>query len=151
MGRYFVMFWVGKQALNRESLPTNIAVVCGRPEQWRGWQEFMYVAFLQSVCFCCSDDEIPSSSDEEQVKKAQEKRRSLPKRKLRMEEYPEFIAKRYADFRTYRNNVLQKWHEKTKLASGKMGKASPALWGLTMWSAEGCGTSACGSFTRWMF
>ncbi|NXK44405.1 AATF protein, partial [Chauna torquata] len=72
-----------------------------------------------------SDDEIPSSSDEEQVGEAQEKKKKrLPKRKLKMEDYPEFIAKRYADFRTYRNNVLQKWHEKTKLASGKMGKAS---------------------------
>ncbi|XP_052659861.1 protein AATF isoform X1 [Harpia harpyja] len=74
-----------------------------------------------------SDDEIPSSSDEEQVDKAQEKRRSLPKRKLKMEDYPEFIAKRYADFRTYRNNVLQKWHDKTKLASGKMGKGFGAF------------------------
>ncbi|XP_030318473.1 protein AATF isoform X1 [Calypte anna] len=74
-----------------------------------------------------SDDEIPSSSDEEQVDKAQEKRRNLPKRKLKLEEYPEFIAKRYADFRTYRNNVLQKWHEKTKLASGKMGKGFGAF------------------------
>ncbi|XP_057255491.1 protein AATF [Pezoporus wallicus] len=74
-----------------------------------------------------SDDEIPSSSDEEQVDKAQEKRRSLPKRKLKLEEYPEFIAKRYADFRTYRNSVLQKWHEKTKLASGKVGKGFGAF------------------------
>ncbi|XP_008941735.1 PREDICTED: protein AATF, partial [Merops nubicus] len=74
-----------------------------------------------------SDEEIPSSSDEEQVGKAQEKRRSLPKRKLRMEDYPEFIAKRYADFRTYRNKVLQTWHEKTKLASGKMGKGFGAF------------------------
>ncbi|XP_072738486.1 protein AATF [Ciconia boyciana] len=74
-----------------------------------------------------SDDEIPSSSDEEQVDKAQEKRRSLPKRKLKMEDYPEFIAKRYADFRTYRNSVLQKWHDKTKLASGKMGKGFGAF------------------------
>ncbi|XP_074701531.1 protein AATF isoform X1 [Strix aluco] len=74
-----------------------------------------------------SDDEIPSSSDEEQVDKAQEKRRSLPKRKLKMEDYPEFIAKRYADFRTYRNNILQKWHDKTKLASGKMGKGFGAF------------------------
>ncbi|XP_009956840.1 PREDICTED: protein AATF, partial [Leptosomus discolor] len=72
-----------------------------------------------------SDDEIPSSSDEEQVDK--EKRRSLPKRKLKLDDYPEFIAKRYADFRTYRNNVLQKWHEKTKLASGKMGKGFGAF------------------------
>ncbi|XP_068271628.1 protein AATF [Nyctibius grandis] len=74
-----------------------------------------------------SDDEIPSSSDEEQVDKAQEKRRSLPKRKLKMEDYPDFIAKRYADFRTYRNNTLQKWHEKTMLASGKMGKGFGAF------------------------
>ncbi|XP_027327942.2 protein AATF isoform X1 [Anas platyrhynchos] len=74
-----------------------------------------------------SDDEIPSSSDEEQVVEAQEKRRRLPKRKLTMEDYPDFLAKRYADFRTYRNSVLQKWHEKTKLASGKMGKGFGAF------------------------
>ncbi|XP_035417035.1 protein AATF isoform X2 [Cygnus atratus] len=74
-----------------------------------------------------SDDEIPSSSDEERVVEAQEKRRRLPKRKLAMEDYPDFLAKKYADFRTYRNSVLQKWHEKTKLASGKMGKGFGAF------------------------
>ncbi|XP_067165830.1 protein AATF [Apteryx mantelli] len=74
-----------------------------------------------------SDDEILSSSDEEKVDEAQKKRRSLPKRKLKMEDYPEFVAKRFADFRTYRNNVLQKWHDKTKLASGKMGKGFGAF------------------------
>ncbi|XP_009081746.1 PREDICTED: protein AATF, partial [Acanthisitta chloris] len=74
-----------------------------------------------------SDDEIPSSSDEEQGDKAQEKRRILPKRKLKFEDYPEFIAKRYADCRTYRNSILQKWHEKTKLATGKMGKGFGAF------------------------
>lgn len=74
-----------------------------------------------------SDDEIPSSSDEERVVEAQEKRRRPPKRKLAMEDYPDFLAKRYADFRTYRNSILQKWHEKTKLASGKMGKGFGAF------------------------
>ncbi|XP_027739607.1 protein AATF [Empidonax traillii] len=74
-----------------------------------------------------SDDEIPSSSDEEQVDKAQEKRRSLPKRKLKFEDYPEFIAKRYAELRPYRNSVLQKWHDKTKVATGKMGKGFGAF------------------------
>ncbi|XP_041338788.1 protein AATF [Pyrgilauda ruficollis] len=74
-----------------------------------------------------SEDEILSSSDEEPVEKAQEKRRSLPKRKLKFEEYPEFIAKRYRDFRSYRNSTLQKWHDKTKLATGKMGKGFGAL------------------------
>ncbi|XP_077044933.1 protein AATF isoform X2 [Agelaius phoeniceus] len=74
-----------------------------------------------------SEDEILSSSDEEPVEKAQEKRRRLPKRKLKFEEYPEFIAKRYRDFRSYRNSTLQKWHDKTKLATGKMGKGFGAL------------------------
>ncbi|XP_064250838.1 protein AATF [Passer domesticus] len=74
-----------------------------------------------------SEDEILSSSDEEPAEKAQEKRRRLPKRKLKFEEYPEFIAKRYRDFRSYRNSTLQKWHEKTKLATGKMGKGFGAL------------------------
>ncbi|NXA43310.1 AATF protein, partial [Eudromia elegans] len=77
-----------------------------------------------------SEDEILSSSDEEKVDEApKKKKRNVPKRKLKMEDYPEFVAKRFADFRTYRNNVLQKWHEKTKLASGKMGKASSCGFG----------------------
>ncbi|XP_031447349.1 protein AATF isoform X1 [Phasianus colchicus] len=74
-----------------------------------------------------SDDEIPSSSDEERAGEAQEKRKRPPKRKLKAEDFPEFIAKRYDDYRTYRNNTLQKWHEKTKLASGKMGKGFGAF------------------------
>ncbi|XP_062448384.1 protein AATF isoform X1 [Rhea pennata] len=74
-----------------------------------------------------SDDEILSSNDEEKGDEAQKKRRSLLKRKLKMEDYSEFVAKRFADFRTYRNSVLQKWHDKTKLASGKMGKGFGAF------------------------
>lgn len=41
-----------------------------------------------------------------------------------MGDYPSFMAKRFADFTVYRNRTLQKWHDKTKLASGKLGKAS---------------------------
>lgn len=41
-----------------------------------------------------------------------------------MDDYPSFMAKRFADFTVYRNRTLQKWHDKTKLASGKLGKAS---------------------------
>ncbi|XP_010720449.1 protein AATF [Meleagris gallopavo] len=74
-----------------------------------------------------SDDEIPSSSDEERAGEAQEKRKRPPKRKLKAEDFPEFIAKRYDEYRIYRNNILQKWHEKTKLASGKMGKGFGAF------------------------
>uniref|UniRef100_A0A8D0G3U3 Apoptosis antagonizing transcription factor n=1 Tax=Sphenodon punctatus TaxID=8508 RepID=A0A8D0G3U3_SPHPU len=70
------------------------------------------------------DEEVPSSSDEEM---AGERRKGPPKRKLEMDDYPEFIAKRFADFRTYRNSTLQKWHDKTKLASGKLGKGFSAF------------------------
>ena len=44
-----------------------------------------------------------------------------------MENYPSFMAKRFADFTVYRNRTLQKWHDKTKLASGKLGKVCVCL------------------------
>ncbi|XP_043387191.1 protein AATF isoform X3 [Chelonia mydas] len=74
-----------------------------------------------------SNEEIPSGSDEEMGGEDQMRRKGPPKRKLEMEDYPEFMAKRFADFRTYRNNTLQKWHDKTKLASGKLGKGFSAF------------------------
>lgn len=70
-----------------------------------------------------SEEEI-SSEDEELVGEKKQQRRAPPKRKLEMEDYPSFMAKRFADFTVYRNRILQKWHDRTKLASGKLGKAS---------------------------
>ncbi|XP_067864334.1 protein AATF [Heptranchias perlo] len=63
-------------------------------------------------------DEIPSDDEMEEV----QERKGPQKRKLEMDEYPNFMSKRFADFKTYRNSTLQKWHDKTKLSSGKMGK-----------------------------
>ncbi|XP_051891374.1 protein AATF isoform X1 [Pristis pectinata] len=68
-------------------------------------------------------DEIPS---DDEIERMQERKQPL-KRKLEMDEYPNFMAKRFADFKTYRNSTLQKWHDKTKLASGKMGKGFSAF------------------------
>ncbi|XP_078081039.1 protein AATF [Mustelus asterias] len=68
-------------------------------------------------------EEIPSDDEVEEV----QKRKRPQKRKLEMDEYPEFMAKRFADFKTYRNSTLQKWHEKTKLGSGKIGKGFGAF------------------------
>ncbi|XP_075445615.1 protein AATF isoform X2 [Ascaphus truei] len=78
-----------------------------------------------------SDEEIPSDEDEIEEKVddddvEKKKRKGPPKRKLEVDEYPEFMAKRFADFRTYRNSTLQKWHDKTKL-SGKIGKGFGAF------------------------
>ncbi|XP_070801350.1 protein AATF [Pituophis catenifer annectens] len=72
-----------------------------------------------------SNEEISSGSDE-----AEEEKRVVqrpPKRKLEMEDYPEFASKRFAEFRVYRNNTLQKWHDRTRLASGKLGKGFGAF------------------------
>ncbi|GCB68954.1 protein AATF [Scyliorhinus torazame] len=68
-------------------------------------------------------EEIPSDDEMEEVRK----RKRPQKRKLEMDEYPEFMAKRFADFKTYRNSTLQKWHDKTKLSSGKMSKGFGAF------------------------
>uniref|UniRef100_A0A8C2VW40 Apoptosis antagonizing transcription factor n=1 Tax=Chinchilla lanigera TaxID=34839 RepID=A0A8C2VW40_CHILA len=72
------------------------------------------------------ESEEISSEDDEPVDKKQ-KKKALPKRKLEMDAYPGFMAKRFADFTVYRNRTLQKWHDKTKLASGKLGKGFGAF------------------------
>ncbi|EHB17546.1 Protein AATF [Heterocephalus glaber] len=66
------------------------------------------------------ESEEISSEDDDPVDK--KKRRALPKRKLELDAYPSFMAKCFADFTIYRNRMLQKWHNKSKLASGKLGK-----------------------------
>ncbi|XP_075417569.1 protein AATF [Tenrec ecaudatus] len=73
-----------------------------------------------------SSEEI-SSEEDELVKEKKPRRRAPPKRRLEMGDYPEFMAKRFADFTVYRNRTLQKWHDKTKLSSGKLGKGFGAF------------------------
>ncbi|KAG8451333.1 hypothetical protein GDO86_003517 [Hymenochirus boettgeri] len=72
-----------------------------------------------------SEEEIPSDEDGAHDINTKE-RKAPPKRKLEVDEYPEFMAKRSADFSIYRNSTLQKWHDKTKL-SGKIGKGFGAF------------------------
>ncbi|KAM8977173.1 protein AATF isoform 2-T2 [Pelodytes ibericus] len=70
-----------------------------------------------------SNEEVSSDEDEESGKV---KQKGPLKRKLEVDDYSEFMAKRFADFKTYRNSTLQKWHDKTKL-SGKIGKGFGAF------------------------
>ncbi|XP_072503054.1 protein AATF isoform X1 [Notamacropus eugenii] len=72
------------------------------------------------------EEEIPSEEEEAMVGEYRQ-RRGPPKRKLQMDDYPGFMAKRFANFTTYRNRTLQKWHDKTRLASGKLGKGFGAF------------------------
>lgn len=71
------------------------------------------------------DTEIKSDDSQDEGELGQEA--SLPKRKLEMAEYPEFMAKRFAAFQPYQNATLQKWHDKTRLAAGKGGKGFGAF------------------------
>ncbi|XP_029467573.1 protein AATF isoform X2 [Rhinatrema bivittatum] len=66
--------------------------------------------------------DLKADSGEDEEEMLAKKQRNAPKRKLEMEEYSDFMAKRFAGFRTFRNSTLQKWYDKTKLASGKFGK-----------------------------
>nr|XP_023823270.1 protein AATF isoform X2 [Salvelinus alpinus] len=72
-----------------------------------------------------SEEEI-HSDDEEELKEAVEPT-GHPKRKLEMAEYPDFMAKRFADFQPYRDATLQKWHDKTQLTMGKSSKGFGAF------------------------
>lgn len=72
-----------------------------------------------------SEEEI-HSEDEEEMKEAVEPT-GPPKRKLEMAEYPDFMAKRFADFQPYRDATLQKWHDKTQLTMGKSSKGFGAF------------------------
>ncbi|XP_068934219.1 protein AATF [Petaurus breviceps papuanus] len=67
------------------------------------------------------------SEEEEGMVGECQQRRGPPKRKLEMDDYPGFMAKRFANFTAYRNRTLQKWHDKTRLASGKLGKGFGAF------------------------
>lgn len=71
------------------------------------------------------DAEIKSDDSQDEGELGQEA--SLPKRKLEMAEYPDFMAKRFAAFQPYQNATLQKWHDKTRLTAGKGGKGFGAF------------------------
>ncbi|XP_062967867.1 protein AATF isoform X2 [Cynocephalus volans] len=73
------------------------------------------------------ESEEISSEDDELEEEKKKQRRAPPKRKLEMDGYSSFMAKRFADFTVFRNRTLQKWHDKTKLASGKLGKGFGAF------------------------
>ncbi|XP_014662168.1 PREDICTED: protein AATF-like [Priapulus caudatus] len=71
-----------------------------------------------------SDEEI--TSEDEVVSVGMSKKPTL-KRKISMDEYPDFLEKRHKDFIPYRNATIQKWNDKTKLTSGKAGKSFGAF------------------------
>ncbi|KAM6970658.1 protein AATF [Aplochiton taeniatus] len=78
-------------------------------------------------CIAQGRDEEIQSDEEEAMRETGEVRTPLPKRKLEMADYPDFMAKRSAAFRPYRDATLQKWHDKTRLTMGKSTKGFGAF------------------------
>ena len=70
-----------------------------------------------------SDEEITSSEDEDDSapRKQSQKPSVAPqlKRKADVKDIGEFLTKRHKDFEGFQNETIQKWHEKTKLSTGK--------------------------------
>ncbi|XP_003966650.3 protein AATF [Takifugu rubripes] len=80
---------------------------------------------LEKTAAQSKDMEMKSDDSQDEGELRQEA--TLPKRKLEMAEYPDFMAKRFAAFQPYQNATLQKWHDKTRLTAGKGGKGFGAF------------------------
>lgn len=70
-----------------------------------------------------NEEEIDSDEDGE----GSVQEREVPKRKLDMADYPDFMAKRFAAFQPYRDTMLQKWHDRTRLSMGKSSRGFGAF------------------------
>ena len=71
-----------------------------------------------------SDDELSEEAEPEPEPGAGP---GATKRKLDVGQYPGFMAKRFAAFQPYCNGTLQKWHDKTRLTTGKSSKGFAAF------------------------
>lgn len=70
-----------------------------------------------------SDEEIPSSSESE-VEKEPEQIQKPVKKKRRLNDYSEILSDEYKNYIPYRNSAIQKWNDKTRVASGKMANSN---------------------------
>ncbi|XP_033103060.1 protein AATF-like [Anneissia japonica] len=82
------------------------------------------------------DEEIPSEdedvqitkeNDQEDVSSVEDDGTNVPpskREKRKLQNYEEIVAKRHKNFHEFKNMTLQKWHDKTKIASGKINSKS---------------------------
>ncbi|XP_076244962.1 apoptosis antagonizing transcription factor [Calliopsis andreniformis] len=78
------------------------------------------------------DEEIPSSTDEENENEdklilkenVENTNKNTYNKKLRLEEYEKILNENHKSYKEYRNTVIQKWNDKTRIASGKFNKGT---------------------------
>ena len=91
------------------------------------WSEIPKTGFLMASLLCCisrtkqqasvdsDDEEIPSDSDEEMAGKQHTaddtSEVKVRKRKLKIEDYPEFLAKRHREFQEYRYHKIHEYSD----------------------------------------
>ncbi|KAF2899708.1 hypothetical protein ILUMI_06466 [Ignelater luminosus] len=69
-----------------------------------------------------SDEEIPSDTDDEQINEVDENSdEETPRKKLKISDYKAEIEKRHKLYKDYRNSVIHKWNDKTRIAPSKSG------------------------------
>ncbi|XP_055930526.1 protein AATF-like isoform X1 [Argiope bruennichi] len=76
-----------------------------------------------------SDEEIPSDTEDEMEisNQTNEVEKKGVKRKIKAEDYENVLNKRFKSMIPYRNSIIQKWDEKTRLATGKTQKSFTAF------------------------
>lgn len=70
-----------------------------------------------------SDEEIPSSSESEADKQPEQVEKPV-KKKRKLNDYSEILSDEYKNYIPYRNSAIQKWNDKTRVASGKMANSN---------------------------
>lgn len=65
------------------------------------------------------DEEIPSDTEGELSEDEQEEEVSSPKKKLKLLDYETEISGMHKKYTPFRNSVIQKWNDKTRIATGK--------------------------------
>lgn len=67
-----------------------------------------------------SDEEIPSDTEEEKDESdEEEEKEESPKKKRKLSEFESDIKLQHEKYKNYRNNIIQKWNDKTRLTLGK--------------------------------
>lgn len=76
------------------------------------------------------DEEIPSDTEDENEKEdasisskdTGDTIKGVFSKKLKLDDYEKILSERHISYMEYRNSVIQKWNEKTRIASGKLNK-----------------------------
>ena len=75
------------------------------------------------------NEEIPSDTEDELENEVEEHSeeddsKQSPKKKMKLEDFEKVIAQNHKAYCQYRNSVIQKWNDKTRISSGNVNKAS---------------------------